>query len=124
MKLIKVFQQPVAQDDRGDIFEVLTNLAIHNINYITGRPGAVRGQHSHKKDSHYCMVIGGRIQYSWIAPGEKKIQSVILESGDMVFSAPGEQHKFTFLTEGIFLDFNTEPRTKTSYEKDTKRAEF
>lgn len=124
MKLTKVFENCVGCDARGSIFEVLTNIGIHNINYITGAKGVVRGQHSHKKDTHYCLVISGRIEYSWIAKGSKKIESIILESGDMVFSDVGEQHKFTFLTEGIFLDFNTEARTPDSYEKDTHRANF
>ena len=117
----------VSEDSRGEIFEVLgakENATIRNINYITGKAGAIRGQHSHKKDTHYCLVIGGRIEYSWVRKGEKKVQSMILESGQMVLSEVGEQHKFTFLTDGIFLDFNTEARTPESYEKDTHRAEF
>jgi len=111
-------------DDRGAIMNALPdNPVVRNVMFITGVEGAVRGQHKHKEDSHYTMVTRGLIQFEWIDQ-EGKHQSMLLGKGDVVFSEPGEAHKFTFITSGEFIAMSTEPRTPEKYEKDLERIEF
>lgn len=123
MKVYKI--KELHSDDRGIIADVIPdNAVIKTVLYITGTTGAVRAKHWHKKDEHYCLVLGGKLLYTGKDRKTKKTESVILESGDVVFSPAGELHKFEFLTEGIFIAFSTLGRTQKSYESDTVREEL
>jgi len=111
-------------DDRGDLLELLPDVtqAIHAVLYCTGKTGAVRGSHVHAKDTHFCYVLSGTIQYEWFEGEERK--SRVLSPGDCVFTPVGEKHRFVFLTDGAFIAMATEPRTQNSYESDTTRVNF
>lgn len=123
MKLYKQEDRQTYVDDRGIIDVLLPEgVTIKNALYITGKPGAVRGSHYHAKDTHYCLVIGGKIEYT-CKRGAKR-ETVVLESGDMVFTPVEEKHKFTFLTDGIFIALATESRSQKNYESDTTRCEL
>ncbi|SRR5258708_21842454 len=122
MKIIKIRDKFV--DQRGLIVSIFP-LGVHiaSILYVTGTIGAVRGNHYHIKDEHYCYVIEGSINYSWInEDGEK--QSTLLEPGDMVYTPAGEKHQFIFLTAGAFIAMATESREQAHYEEDTIREHF
>lgn len=125
MKVYRQEDRRVFKDHRGVIDELLpSGIHIGSAAYITGNVGAVRGNHYHKKDEHYCLVIGGVIEYSYMEKGSDDIQSVILRSGDMVYSPAGEVHKFVFHTEGIFLALAIRSREQKNYESDTVRKPF
>lgn len=110
-------------DDRGVIKCLLPDdQHIHSVLYITGKAGAVRANHWHMKDTHYCYVLSGSIEYSYLTPGSSDVRSVTLVPGDVVFTPKKEVHKFTFLTDGVFVAMATEPRSsQESYESDTVR---
>jgi quercetin dioxygenase-like cupin family protein len=123
MKLYKQSDRTTYVDERGIIDLLLPEgVTIKNALYITGKPGAVRGSHYHTNDTHYCVCIGGKIEYTWKSGKEEG--TVVLESGDMVFTPQEEKHKFTFLTDGIFIALATESRASKDYEKDTIRVEM
>lgn len=114
----------IYHDWRGSIKNLLPEgVAVHSIMYISGHPGAVRGSHTHKKDTHYCYVLSGKIEYSW-RDADNVTHEMVLLPGHCVLSEVGELHKFTFLSEGVFIAMATEPRTQASYEDDTKRENF
>src|SRR5581483_325764 len=122
---MQLFKADYYTDHRGDIINAMPFKAnIQNVMYITGKEGAVRGNHVHKKDMHYCLVIEGTILYEWVEKGEEKVNSIPLEAGDIVLSETGEKHRFVFKTDGVFLALATEPRTHESYESDTIRQDF
>lgn len=127
MKLYKAVDRRIFTDRRGLIDNILPDgETIKSVAYITGVVGAVRGNHYHLEDEHYCLVLNGRIEYSWIEKkGSKRMMnSIILESGDLIHTPTREPHRFVFLTEGIFLALSKRSRDEESYESDTIKEEF
>lgn len=110
---------------RGAITKILDNgTAIKSILLITSRAGSVRANHYHKKDSHYCYILSGKMEYSEkpVAGGDG--ETAVLAAGDMVFTEPQMIHAMRFLEDTTFLAMATESRTQADYEADTVRIEL
>ena len=124
MKLFKNIQ-PDFIDERGAIAKILDDgkTNIKSILLITSAKGTIRANHYHKKDSHYCYLVSGKIEYTE-QPVDKSstLETAILESGDMIFSPPMVMHAFRFLEDTVFWAFATESRRQTDYESDTVRV--
>lgn len=111
------------EDERGLIANLTPDVHIQDILYITGKKGAVRGNHYHKLDTHYCYVVEGILDYEYIGhDGEVKTEKLF--KGDIVFTPPLEKHRFTFLTDGAFIALATQSRKQEDYEEDTVREDF
>jgi quercetin dioxygenase-like cupin family protein len=124
MKIYKKGDLDIFMDERGKIANMLPDGAVAmSVMYITGKQGSVRGNHSHKRDSHYCFLIKGRLRYEYQEEGKEK-KSEIIEVGDMVYSPPIEKHKFIFLEDGVFVAMATNARTHDNYEDDVVREDF
>ncbi len=124
MKIYKRKDIEAHDDDRGFLRVIPNDQAIQRALYCTGNPKAVRGSHVHEADSHYCYVTKGTIRYEYKEADDQPVSSVILEPGDMVFTQPGEIHRFVFVTHGAFIALSTLPRTQESYEHDTTKKTF
>jgi len=122
LRIIKIRDKFI--DQRGLIANIFpSGVPIRSILYITGSAGAVRGNHYHLKDEHYCYSVEGSIEYGWINENGER-QATLLEAGDMVHTPAGEKHQFTFLTAGAFIAMATESREQAQYEEDTIREPF
>jgi len=120
--------KPEFSDKRGFISRLVDDNSIHfrAVLYITGKKGAVRGNHYHKKDSHYVYCLSGRFRYSekdMTKPNSRR-KSVILKPGDLVLSHPMQAHSMEFLEDSVFLAITTEPRKQDLYEKDLVRIKL
>ena len=123
--------KPEFVDGRGEIIKVLDDgrTAVRSVLLITSRKGSIRANHYHRKDSHYSYLLSGRMEYSEQPvdasgnPKGKK-ETVIIEAGDMVYSAPMVLHAMRFLEDSVFLALATEHRSRVNYEKDTVRVKL
>ena len=116
---------PEFTDVRGAITKILDNgIPIKSILLITSQAGAVRANHYHKKDSHYCYLLSGAMEYSEKPVEGGDIETVILSKGDMVFTPPQMIHAMRFLEPSVFLAMATESRSQEDYEADTVRIEL
>lgn len=116
---------PVFSDKRGDIRHIMPDGArAASVAYITGNKGDIRADHYHKKDTHYCFCVSGRLKYSYQNVEEKgaDYQFVILKPGDVIFTDVNEWHKFEFLEDGAFIAVSSEARNQEAYEADTFRT--
>ena len=124
MKLFKNIQ-PEFTDQRGAITKILDDgkTTIKSILLITSEKGAIRANHYHKKDSHYCYLLSGKIEYTE-QPVDKKSEpeTTILEAGDMIYSPPMTMHAVRFLEKSVLLTLATEYRDQADYESDTVRV--
>ena len=113
-------------DERGSI-ELLVdqnNLPIKSVLRITGKAGAIRGNHYHKKGFHYYFVESGKCQY-FEKPANKlkaKIETVILMPGDMVLVRPGVINATKFLEDSVIYHLDTQRRGQNHYESNTVRV--
>lgn len=122
---MKLFKSENYTDERGVIMNATPmNPTLKNVMYITGAKGAVRGSHVHAKDTHYCLVVSGKILFEYCEPNSDEVVSLVLSPGDVVLSEVGEKHRFTFLENGAFVAMATEARTQELYEHDTTRVNF
>lgn len=123
MKLFKHIA-PLHGDARGEIMDLLPEpgTVIKSILRITSKAGTVRANHYHKKDSHYCYLLSGKMEYLERPIEDGDVQSVIVEAGDVIYTPPMIVHAMRFLEDSEFYTFATEPRTPTSYEEDLVRV--
>lgn len=112
------------EDVRGYIQNLLPpGVVIRSVLLCTGKRGAVRGNHHHIKDVHYCYVLSGAIRYFYQTTPLSFLKNIDLKVGDMVESPAGEYHKFVFLERGAFIAMAKEPRLQKNYESDTVRRD-
>lgn len=136
---MKIFKniQPEFLDVRGAITKILDDgkTNIKSILLITSQKGAVRANHYHKKDTHYCYFLSGSMEYyekptrpvrNGVSNGAEGggIETVILKAGDMVFTPAMHLHAMKFLEDSVFLALATESRSQEEYESDTVKVKF
>ena len=85
MKIDKI--KPVFTDDRGDIYDILTDPNIQHVGMFTINKDSVRGKHYHKEQKQWIFVLKGQIKVKTKNLLEKnlKIEEVILNEKDMIF---------------------------------------
>lgn len=117
--------RPLHIDKRGSIINVLEG-KITSVLLIPSKKGAVRANHYHKKDSHYIYMISGKMRYSArdMRKAHSRKRSVILKSGDLLYTPPMVGHVMEFLEESVFLALTTEKRNQKAYESDTVRIDL
>ena len=121
MKLFRHIS-PEFIDDRGGITRILDSTSpIRSILSITSRKGSIRSNHYHKKDTHYCYLVSGKMEWSELPVEKGELESAVLEPGDMIFTPAMTIHAVRFLEDSVFLTFATEARNQPDYEADTVR---
>lgn len=124
MKIVRSIK-PEFLDDRGGITKILDEegVVIKSILLITSKPGAVRANHFHKKDSHYCYLASGSMEYFERPVGSTEPPTKeIIHAGDMVYTPPMHEHAMRFLEDSVFYAYATEHRSSMDYESDTVRV--
>lgn len=117
MSIEKIHIAPAFTDRRGEISNLLA-VPIQHVALITSRPGAVRGNHVHRTDSHYTYLLSGRCRYSQLVDGV--VESCDMQAGDLVLTPAGVPHVIVFDEESVFLAFCTAERMGGRYQEDTR----
>ena len=123
MKYVKKIK-PFHTDNRGQLSHLLPeNLKIKSVVLITSKKGSVRANHYHKKDTHHCYILKGKMEYTYqdMNSKNKKKKTVIVTEGEIIATPPMTGHAMKFLEDSVFLALTTEPRDQKKYEKDTVR---
>lgn len=117
----------IVEDSARGIIEKLAEGEFQSILRITSKKGTVRANHYHKRDSHLCYLVRGKIEYVWrdardeTAPLERRI----IEPGQLLFSPPMVAHAMVFPEDSEFFCFTTSPRrTQAEYEEDLVRVQL
>lgn len=126
MKNIKKIK-PFHVDERGEMSHLLDGkVKITSALLISSRKGSIRANHYHKKDSHYCYLLKGRMEYleKDLKTKNARRKKAIVKEGKLVYTPPMIAHAMRFLEDSVFLALTTEPRKQSKYEKDTIRMEL
>jgi quercetin dioxygenase-like cupin family protein len=111
-------------DERGAI-QPLVERVMKSALVISSKEGAVRGNHYHNTDWHYCYVVSGTMYYFHRGTGSlSKPEKVIVKAGSMVFTPPMVDHAMKFPEDTVFLCLSRNERDQTAYEKDVIRVEL
>lgn len=118
--------KPFFVDDRGEMSSLIDEgVDIKSILLITCNKGAIRANHYHKKDSHYSFLVKGKMEYSCKdVDSDEKLETFIVNAGEIVYTPPMKIHAMRFLEDSVFLAFATEPRGQEDYEADTVRVKL
>jgi dTDP-4-dehydrorhamnose 3,5-epimerase-like enzyme len=113
------------KDERGEIIKLLEGVSIDSVLLIDSKAGTVRGNHYHRRDSHYCYVVRGKLEYYWRPAGSTTPpERMIISAGQMFYTPPMVEHAMRFVKDTIFLAFTSCPRDQQSYEEDTVRVKL
>ena len=120
--------KPEFIDERGGIARIIDQdkFPIRAVLRITSKKGSIRSNHYHKNDYHYIYIESGKCEYSEKSAYDKqaKVETVVLNPGDLVLSNPGIIHAVKFLSDTVLYAYTTEKRAHDNYEEDTKRVEI
>lgn len=117
--------KPINRDGRGSIIRVVEG-KVTSVLVIPSKKGAMRANHYHKKDTHYVYMISGKMRYTIkdLSKKRPRKQSVILKTGDLVYTPPMVAHAMEFLQDSVFLALTTRKRDQKHYEDDTVKIEL
>jgi len=111
------------EDGRGQIIPIL-DTTMKSALLINSVRGAVRANHYHKTDWHYCYFTKGRAEYIYRPVGSRITPHVTrVEAGQMIFTPPMMEHAVVFTEESSMLTLSRNPRGQTLYEADIVRIE-
>jgi len=120
MEVIKI--KAAFEDERGSIWDFITDVDIQHVGYLKTKKGSIRGKHYHEKQTQYTLVFRGKIQL--ISKDLKKgssVEKTVLNEMDMVCHPPYHYHALEALEDSECLIFTSKGRSGTSYEDDTIR---
>lgn len=120
--------QVLAEDDRG-VIEQLSKAGYDSVLRITSKKGTVRANHYHRRDSHVCYVLKGKIRYVeqdlW-PDGSLKAGSPqrewIVTQGRCFYTASMVAHAMEFLEDTEFLAISPRTGDSKEYENDLIRV--
>lgn len=111
-------------DSRGSL-QPLVDGSIGSAVLISSKKDAVRANHYHRTDWHYCYVIAGSIEYFHRPSGsEQEPQRILVTAGQMFFTPPMTEHTMVFPEDTVFLTLGRNPRDQESYEADVVRIKL
>ena len=111
-------------DGRG-VIQPLVDLMMKSAVLISSKKGALRANHYHKTDWHYCYVVEGCIEYFHRPTGSStEPQRLLVREGEMMFTPPMVDHAMKFPEDTVFLTLSRNPRDHASYEADVVRIEM
>ncbi|MEQ8443930.1 MAG: hypothetical protein RIM33_07605 [Alphaproteobacteria bacterium] len=112
------------KDARGAI-QPLVSGGFESAQLITCKKGAVRANHYHKKDWHYCYMVYGSMRYYMRETGSTADPTwMLVTAGQAVYTPPMEDHAMEFLEDSAFINFAGRPRDQEDYESDLVRIEL
>jgi len=128
MSIKVIHLKPEFVDVRGEITRIINEpeLKIQAVLLLTHKKGSIRGNHYHKKDSHWVYCVSGKFRYyeKDLKKKNSKSASIIMNPGDLVYSKPGIVHAMEAIVDTVFLAITTEKRQQKSYEDDLVRVDI
>ena len=117
--------KPVFVDERGSIWDFLTDETIQHVGFLVTRKGAVRGKHFHKEQKQYTLVTKGKMKITVkdLKNKDSSIREFELGVHDMIMFPPYHYHSIEALEDSECLVFTSKSRKGAGYEDDTYRIE-
>ena len=123
MEITKIV--PVFTDERGSLWDLLTNENIKHIGFLVSKKNSIRAKHFHKKEKQYTLVLKGKVKViiKNLLEENSPIETFELNQMEMILILPYYYHSVESLTDSQILFFSTIPRSEGGYENDTVKVE-
>jgi hypothetical protein len=113
--------RPPFADERGSI-QNLVDAAFTSVAVIRCVKGAVRANHYHKTDYHYCWLASGEMDYYHRPAGSSQPPArERIHAGQLFYTPAMTEHTMHFLQESVFYAFSRNNRETENYEADIVR---
>jgi dTDP-4-dehydrorhamnose 3,5-epimerase-like enzyme len=113
--------RPPFVDERGEI-QNLVDAPLGSALVITSKRGAIRGNHYHNTDFHYCWLQRGRMVYAHRPAGSREeYQRWVIKPGQLFYTPPMYEHIMEFTEDSVIFAVSRNSRTMADYEQDTVR---
>ncbi len=114
--------RPPFRDARGAI-QNLIDAPFTSVAVITSVKEAIRGNHYHKTDYHYCWLQSGAMVYYHRPVGSaRRPQRRTIKPGQMFYTPPMYEHAMHFTKKSVLFVFARNNREMAHYEADTVRV--
>ena len=116
--------EPAFEDERGAIWDFLTDETTHHIGFLISKKDAIRGSHYHKEQKQYTLVTKGKIKVTTknLQNPDSEIEIKELTAMEMVLFPPYCYHSIEAIEDAECLIFTSKSRKGTGYEDDTFRV--
>ena len=123
MEIIKI--KPAFEDERGSIWDFLSDDTIHHSGYLISTKDSVRGKHFHKQQKQYTLVLKGIMEISIknLQIPESSLKKYVLHPFEMILIPPLHYHSLVSVEDSECLIFTSKSRDNMSYEEDTFRID-
>lgn len=123
MEITKIV--PVFTDERGSLWDLLTNENIKHIGFLDSKKNSIRAKHFHKKEKQYTLVLKGKVKViiKNLLEENSPIETFELNQMEMILILPYYYHSVESLTDSQILFFSTITRSEGGYENDTVKVE-
>ena len=109
-------------DDRGEILN-LVDAPFTSAAIVTSVKGAIRGNHYHKTDSHYCWLErGGLVYFHRPAGSAEPPGRWVIKRGELFYTPPRYEHAMHFTEDSVMVVLGRNNREMANYEADTVRV--
>ena len=113
------------QDERGVIQVLLNSDELKSAVMISSKKGAVRANHYHTRDWHYCYVVSGSIEYYHRPTGsDAEPEKVLVKEGQLFYTPPMVDHAMVFPEDGVFLTLSGSNRDAASYDDEIVKVKL
>ena len=121
-KITKI--KPVYEDERGKIIDIVDGEEFVHAGIVTFKPGAIRGNHYHKKTEQINYILKGRLRClsKDLSKRGSNVKEVVMVAGDMSVNPPLEWHAQEAIEESEMLFFTKKMRGDGEYEDDVFRV--
>ena len=108
-------------DERG-VIQNLVDGEFGSVAVIESKKGAVRANHYHKTDFHYCWLQRGSMIYAHRPAGQTTAaQRWTIKAGQLFYTPPQYEHAMRFLEDSVMVVAARNHRGMEEYESDTIR---
>jgi dTDP-4-dehydrorhamnose 3,5-epimerase-like enzyme len=113
--------KPAFIDDRGEIYDILSDPSIRHITIFTINKDSVRGKHFHKEEKQWLFVLKGKIKVKTKNLLEKnsKIEEFELKEKDLIFFPTYSYREILGISNSECLFITSKSRKDNSNLKDT-----
>jgi len=117
--------KPVFTDDRGSLWDLLTNENIEHIGFLTSKQGSIRAKHFHKKEKQYTLILKGKakIIIKNLLNSNSSVETFELQQMEMILIPPYHYHSVESITDTEILFFSDILRANGGYEIDTTKVD-
>jgi len=112
-------------DERGSIWDLLSDDTIHHSGYLISKKNSIRGKHYHEEQKQYTLLlkVSMKLSIKNLKDPKSSLEVFVLHPFEMILIPPFYYHSLEALEDCECIIFTSKSRANMGYEEDTFRIE-